>query len=144
MEWATIHRYTGNLLKMCSKVRYLAAQMSIFFLLNCPLNLLKCPLPFQNSTAHVKAETLVFLGCEKSCPNVHFFQLNCPLNPLKCSSTFQITKAHVKAETLVLFDLILYAPVNIFQLCLDGSSWVEQVLSKDKYVLLNDTTQRRR
>ena len=28
-----------------------------------------------------------------------------------------------------LFDLILYAPSTIFQLCRDGSSWVEPVLS---------------
>ena len=28
-----------------------------------------------------------------------------------------------------LFDLILKVPVNNFQLCLDGSSWVEPVLS---------------
>ena len=30
---------------------------------------------------------------------------------------------------------------TIFQLCRDGSSWVEPVLSKDKCVLLKDTTQ---
>ena len=41
-----------------------------------------------------------------------------------------------------LFDLILYIPEStIFQLCWDGSFWVEPVLSKDKYVLLKDTTQ---
>ena len=28
-----------------------------------------------------------------------------------------------------LFDLILYIQINIFQLCQDGSSWVEPVLS---------------
>ena len=28
-----------------------------------------------------------------------------------------------------LFDLILYVPSTIFQLCRDGSSWVEPVLS---------------
>ena len=43
-----------------------------------------------------------------------------------------------------LFDLILYVPVNTFQLCRDGSSWVEPVLSKDKCVLLKGTTQWRR
>ena len=37
-----------------------------------------------------------------------------------------------------LFDLILYVP--IFQLCRDGSSCVEPILSKDKCVLLKDTT----
>ena len=29
----------------------------------------------------------------------------------------------------LLFDLILYVPSTIFQLCRDGSSWVEPVLS---------------
>ena len=32
---------------------------------------------------------------------------------------------------LFLFDLILYVPSTIFQLCQDGSSCVEPVLSKD-------------
>ena len=36
------------------------------------------------------------------------------------------------------FDLILYVPSTIFQLKKDGSSWVEPVLSYDKYVLLKD------
>ena len=31
--------------------------------------------------------------------------------------------------SFVLFDLILYIPSAIFQLCRDGSSWVEPVLS---------------
>ena len=30
---------------------------------------------------------------------------------------------------IVLFDLFLYVPSTIFQLCRDGSSWVEPVLS---------------
>ena len=30
---------------------------------------------------------------------------------------------------LDLFDMILYVPSTIFQLCRDGSSWVEPVLS---------------
>ena len=37
-----------------------------------------------------------------------------------------------------LFDLILYVPSTIYQLCRDGSSWVEPVLSMDKCVLLKD------
>ena len=37
-----------------------------------------------------------------------------------------------------LFDLSLYVPSTIFQLYRDGSSWVEQVLSWDKCVLLKD------
>ena len=35
-----------------------------------------------------------------------------------------------KANNLC-FDLILNAPVNNFQLCQDGFSWVEPVLSKE-------------
>ena len=34
-----------------------------------------------------------------------------------------------KLFLFVLFDLILYVPSSIFQLCRDRSSWVEQVLS---------------
>ena len=41
-----------------------------------------------------------------------------------------------------LFVLILYVPVNNFSVIFwDGSSWVGPVLSKDKCVLLKDTTQ---
>ena len=40
-----------------------------------------------------------------------------------------------------LFDLIFYVPVTIFQFFQHGSSWVEQVLSMDKCVLLKETTQ---
>ena len=36
------------------------------------------------------------------------------------------------------FDLILYVPSTIVQLCRDGSSWVEPVVSKDTCVLLKD------
>ena len=45
-----------------------------------------------------------------------------------------------------LFCLILFltSQSTIFQLCRDGSSWVEPVLSYDKCVLLKDTTQWRR
>ena len=41
---------------------------------------------------------------------------------------------------IFLFDLIM-SPSTTFQLCRDKSSWVEPVLSKDKYVLLKDTAQ---
>ena len=42
----------------------------------------------------------------------------------------------------ILFDLILYVPVNnLSVICGDRSSWVKPVLSKDKCVLLKDTTQ---
>ena len=37
-----------------------------------------------------------------------------------------------------LFDLILYVPSTIFQLCRDGSSWVKPVLSMDNFFLLKD------
>ena len=37
------------------------------------------------------------------------------------------------------FVSIVTSQSTIFQLCRDGSSWVEPVLSKDKYVLLKDT-----
>ena len=36
----------------------------------------------------------------------------------------------VPSTSALVFDLILYVPVNIFQSCWDGSSWVEPVLSK--------------
>ena len=39
------------------------------------------------------------------------------------------------------FDLILEIPVNNFQLCWDRSSLVEPILSKDRCVLLKNTTQ---
>ena len=38
-------------------------------------------------------------------------------------------------------DWSFYVPVNNFSVMSDGSSWVEPVLSKDKFVLLKDTTQ---
>ena len=36
-----------------------------------------------------------------------------------------------KTDLFCLFDLILYIPINIFQLCPDGVSCVEPVLSRD-------------
>ena len=39
-----------------------------------------------------------------------------------------------------LFDLILYVAFNNLSAMSDGSFWVEPVLSKDKCVLLKDTT----
>ena len=41
----------------------------------------------------------------------------------------------------VLFDFILYVPLTIFQLCRDGPSWVEPVLSWDYFFLPKDTMQ---
>ena len=46
--------------------------------------------------------------------------------------------------TLVSFVCLIWfftPKTTIFQLCWDGSSWIEPVLSKDKCVLLKDTTQ---
>ena len=40
-----------------------------------------------------------------------------------------------------LFDLILYVPVNTFSVISGQVAWVEPELSKDKCVLLKDTTQ---
>ena len=42
---------------------------------------------------------------------------------------------------ICLIDLIFTSQSTIFQLCRDGSSWDEPVLSKDKCVLLKETTQ---
>ena len=44
------------------------------------------------------------------------------------------------SNCVCLFDLIM-SQSPIFQLCWDGSSRVEPVLSKDKSILLKDTTQ---
>ena len=41
---------------------------------------------------------------------------------------FSVMSYHVHVAC---FDLILYVPSTIFQLCRDGSSWVEPVLSYD-------------
>ena len=43
--------------------------------------------------------------------------------------------------TPCLFNLILYVPLTIFQLCRDGSSWVEPILHSDKCELLKDIIQ---
>ena len=39
------------------------------------------------------------------------------------------TDSYSVFDFFYLFDLILYVPSTIFQLCRDGSSWVEPVLS---------------
>ena len=44
-------------------------------------------------------------------------------------------------NTFCLFDLILTTQSTLFQLCQEGLTCVEPVLSKDKCVLLKDTTQ---
>ena len=40
----------------------------------------------------------------------------------------QRVKVHMKRYFVCLFDLILYTPSTIFQLCRDGSSWIEPIL----------------
>ena len=42
-----------------------------------------------------------------------------------------IDDVKIRHKCLFLFDLVLYILSTIFQLCRDGSSWVEPVLSKD-------------
>ena len=77
-----------------------------------------------------------------------FFDLNLSIieNDLRCnfpelylvcadalfqSTIFQSCRniSWVDPELLFLFDLILYIPSTIIQLCREGSSWVEPVLS---------------
>ena len=48
---------------------------------------------------------------------------------------------HFVSLMAILCFVCLMSQSTVFQLCLDGSSWVEPVLSKDKCVLLKDTTQ---
>ena len=62
-----------------------------------------------------------------------------PLPQLAYNMIFQ--SQSVVCLFVCLFDLILYTPVNNFSVMWDGSFWVEPVLSKNKCVLLKDTTQ---
>ena len=55
-------------------------------------------------------------------------------------SCVKIDYDHQTTPVFWLFALILYVPVNNFQLCWDGSSWVEPVISIVECVLLKDTT----
>ena len=46
-------------------------------------------------------------------------------------SKLNYSAAHIMLQILsqlILFDFILYIPVNNFQLCRDGSSWVEPLM----------------
>ena len=56
------------------------------------------------------------------------------------SGGWQLVHPYWLCKGRFLFDLSLYVPVYNSQLCRNGSSWVESVLSKDKGVLLKDTT----
>ena len=59
------------------------------------------------------------------------------MKEVKCNSTIIALKLKTLITDMnlfVLFDLILYIPSTIFQLCRDGFSWVEPVL---KNVLVN-------
>ena len=53
-------------------------------------------------------------------------------------------KLDLMASSLICLIWLFTSQLNNFQLCQDRSSWVEPVLSKDKCVLLKDTTQWRR
>ena len=64
------------------------------------------------------------------------FVIACACHVLRRSTCLLLT-----SDFVCLFDLILYVPVKFFSVISDGSSWVEPVLSKDKCVLLKDTTQ---
>ena len=102
---------------------------------------------------------------------VFFFHFFPNFNRTFCKHTVKILIRHWTMQCLAVFDLGLHClPMShkkdarlkwvkiklllfcliwfftslsrIFQICRDGSSWVEPVLSKDKYVLLwKDTTQ---
>ena len=54
-------------------------------------------------------------------------------------ATKQTNKQTKQYMSLCLCDLIFMSQSTIFQLCRDGSSWVE--VNKDKCVLLKDKTQ---
>ena len=57
------------------------------------------------------------------------------------SQVYQVSKLHNPTTVLVCLILFFTPQSTIFQLCRYRSSWVEPVLSKDKCVLLKDTTQ---
>ena len=62
------------------------------------------------------------------------------LTNLQCSPF----RAHLPGLYLTVFVCLIWfftSQSTIFQVCWDGSSWVEPVLSKDKCILLKDTTQ---
>ena len=52
---------------------------------------------------------------------------------IKLNSAYSLNQfiddVKLRHKCLFLFDLIIYVPSTIFQLCRDGSSWVEPVLS---------------
>ena len=64
------------------------------------------------------------------------FVIVCACHVLRRSTCLLLT-----SDFVCLFDLILYVPINIFSVISDVYSWVEPELSKDKCVLLKDTTQ---
>ena len=59
-------------------------------------------------------------------------------NPCNNEKCYKVTTLYI--FLFVSFDSICPSQ-QFFQLCQDGSSWVEPVLSKNKCVLLKDTTQ---
>ena len=66
---------------------------------------------------------------------------------IKCPQFYEQYKFHAHMNMKKLYNLVfclisfLMSQSTIFQLCWDMSTWVEPVLSKDKYVLLKDITQ---
>ena len=77
--------------------------------------------------------------CETLINTVHSstsLSLNSPMNCKHRSWKFCHSLRTKSFCLFCLFDLILFVPSTIFQLNRDGSSWVEPVLSYDKYVLL--------
>ena len=67
------------------------------------------------------------------------------MSRLKYNCTLDFSSYNIKVFQLFnyfvcLFDLILYITSTIFHLNRDGSSWVEPVLSKDKFLSCSRTT----
>ena len=72
-------------------------------------------------------------GISESCYKGIILQRNYRKTTILWSfSYYSFVKFHdhvISKSVLFLFDSILYIPSTIFQLCRDGSSWVEPVLS---------------
>ena len=77
--------------------------------------------------AYVISAKLLYAGSfkfrENEKDNKHTYLITPPLHSTGYEREVQCS------PFITLFDLILYIPSTIFQLCREGSSWVEQVLS---------------
>ena len=62
---------------------------------------------------------------------IYFHNMSCDLSNKILFKPFFFNLNIENTCLFCLFDLILYVPSTIFQLCRDGSSWVEPVLSLD-------------